>query len=111
MELFIAWMLLKKQELNFLGIGLTGIGFSGIPPLLISSIGKISGQNNAIALAILFIFGALGGSFIPFIIKYLAGFNIFASMAIVIILMAAFLVLVIIRKHYEKSIKNHNPFY
>ena len=35
-----------SQKINFIGAGLIGLGFSGIPPLLISSSGRIFGSGR-----------------------------------------------------------------
>ena len=44
-----------SQKINFIGAGLIGLGFSGIPPLLISSSGRIFGSGRDLSLTILFV--------------------------------------------------------
>ena len=95
----------NSQIVNFIGIGLTGIGFSGIPPLLISSAGRIFGSGKEISLTILFVIGIIGGSAIPFVITLLSGYGLFISMLIVVISMAVFFIMVFVRRAYRKTLK------
>jgi FHS family glucose/mannose:H+ symporter-like MFS transporter len=95
----------NSQIINFIGIGLTGIGFSGVPPLLISSAGRIFGSGKEISLTILFLVGITGGSAMPFAITLLSGYGLFFSMLIVIISMTAFFIMVFVRKAYRKTLK------
>lgn len=94
-----------NREINFIGAALTGLGFSGIPPLLISSAGRIFTSGKDLVLTIFFAVGIGGGSFIPFIIRAIANYSLFASMIIAIIFMVIIAILVIIRKHYRKTLK------
>ncbi len=93
------------QTINFIGAGLIGIGFSGIPPLLISTAGKIFEAGKDFSLTILFVAGTACGSIIPFIIKFAAERSFILSMAIAVIFMVIFFIFVIIRKYYRKTIK------
>ncbi len=95
----------NSQIVNFIGIGLTGIGFSGIPPLLISSAGRIFGSGKEISLTILFVIGIIGGSAIPFVIILLSGYGLFISMLIAVISMAVFFIMVFVRRAYRKTLK------
>ena len=91
------------QIINFIGAGLIGLGFSGIPPLLISSSGRIFSSGRDLSLTILFIVGTTSGSIIPFIISLLADYSFLFSMVIAIIFMVIFFIFVIIRKNYRKT--------
>jgi len=93
------------QKLNFLGALITGLGFSGIPPLLISSTGKISGSGKNEALTVLLVTGITFGGLVPFIIRFIVNYSIFISILIAIIFMVAFAIFVIVRKYYRKTIK------
>ncbi len=93
------------QKINFIGAGLIGLGFSGIPPLLIASASKIFGSGKDVSLTILFIVGITSGSIIPFIISLLANYSFLLSMIIAIIFMVIFAIFVIIRKSYRKTLK------
>jgi len=93
------------QKINFIGTGLIGLGFSGIPPLLISSASKIFGSEKDLSLTILFVVGITSGSIIPFIISLLANYSFLLSMVIAIIFMVIFAIFVIIRKSYRKTLK------
>jgi len=93
------------QKINFIGAGLTGMGFSGIPPLLISSAGRIFGSEKDIVLTILFIVAMTSGCLIPFMIRFAANYSFLISMAIAIIFMVVFAIFVIIRKCYRKTLK------
>ncbi len=93
------------QKINFFGVVLTGLGFSGIPPLLISSSSKIFGSEKDLSLTILFIVGITSGSIIPFIISLLANYSFLISMVIAIVFMVMFTIFVIIRKNYRKTLK------
>ncbi len=95
----------SNQIINFVGAGLIGLGFSGIPPLLISSAGRIFGSGKDLSLTILFVIGIASGSLIPFAIRSLASYSLFLSIAIAIIFMIVFFIFVIIRKSYRKTIK------
>ncbi len=94
-----------RQQINFIGAGLTGLGFSGIPPLLISSAGRIFGHGKDVVLTMFFAVGVTGGSLIPFVIRSVASYSLFISMAIAIIFMVILAILVIVRKHYRKTLK------
>ena len=94
-----------SQIINFLGIGLIGLGFSGIPPLLISSGGRIFGSGREISLTLLFVIGVASGSTVPFIISLIAEYNFLMSMVIAIIFMVIFGIFVFIRKTYRKTLK------
>jgi len=94
-----------NQIINFFGIGFIGLGFSGIPPLLISSGGRIFGSGREISLTLLFVVGVTSGSMIPFIISRIANYNFLMSMLIAIIFMVMFGVFVFIRKTYRKTLK------
>jgi fucose permease len=95
----------SAQSINFLGVGITGLGFSGIPPLLISSAGRIFGSGREISLTILFVIGVTSGSIIPYIISLIANYSFLLSIVIAIIFMAIFGVFVFIRKTYRKTLK------
>lgn len=92
------------QRINFIGIGLIGLGFSGIPPLLTSSASKIFGSGKELSLTILFVVGITSGSIIPFLINLLANYSFLISMVIVIIFMVIFTIFVVIRKSYRKTL-------
>ncbi len=94
-----------SQIINYIGAGLIGLGFSGIPPLLISSSGRIFGSGKDLSLTILFVVGATSGSMVPFIISLLADYSFLLSMVIAIIFMFIFTIFVFIRKNYRKTLK------
>jgi MFS transporter, FHS family, glucose/mannose:H+ symporter len=89
----------------FIGAGIIGLGFSGIPPLLISSAGKIFSLGKEVPLTILFSIGITGGSLIPFVIKLIADYNFLFSIAISIVFMAVFIVFVFVRRAYRKKMR------
>jgi MFS transporter, FHS family, glucose/mannose:H+ symporter len=88
-----------------IGAGVIGLGFSGIPPLLISSAGKILSFGKEVLLTILFSIGLTGGSLIPFAIKLIAEYSFLFSIAISIVFMAIFTVFVFIRRIYRKKLR------
>ncbi len=92
------------QILNFAGAALVGLGFSGIPPLLISSGGRIFGSDVDVSLTTLFVIGIASGSFIPYLIKVISGYSFIFSMIIAIFFMAIFFIFVLIRKAYRKTL-------
>jgi MFS transporter, FHS family, glucose/mannose:H+ symporter len=94
-----------RQKINFIGAGLTGLGFSGIPPLLISSAGRIFGSGKDVSLTILFVVGITSGSLIPFVIRSIANYSFLLSMAIAIMFMLVFTIFVIVRKYYRNTLK------
>jgi MFS transporter, FHS family, glucose/mannose:H+ symporter len=93
------------QKINFIGAIITGLGFSGIPPLLISSTGRIFNSGKDIVLTIFLVTGITSGSIIPFIIRFVANYSLFISMEIAVIFIVILAVFVIIRKYYRKNIK------
>jgi MFS transporter, FHS family, glucose/mannose:H+ symporter len=101
--LFIA-IFPNGQNINYIGAGLIGLGFSGIPPLLISTAGKIFGSGRDFSLSILFVVGISSGSIIPFVIRFVATYSYIISIAMAIIFMAFFLIFVIIRKYFRKNL-------
>ncbi len=94
-----------RQIINFIGAGLIGLGFSGIPPLLISTAGKISGAGKDLSLTILFVVGIASGSIIPFIIRGIADYSLFFSIAVSLIFMVIFVIFVFARKAFRKKIE------
>ncbi len=94
-----------NQIFNFIGAALIGLGFSGIPPLLISTAGKIFGSGKEFSLTILFVVGIASGSLVPFVIRLIADYSFFLSIAMSIIFMVIFAVFIFIRKNYRKNIK------
>jgi fucose permease len=92
------------QSINIIGAAIMGLGFSGIPPLLISSASRIFGAGKDISLTILFVIGIAGGSIIPFLIKILANYSFLFSLLIALIFMAAFLIFVLVRRNFRKTI-------
>ena len=94
-----------REKIIFIGAGLTGLGFSGIPPLLISSAGRIFGPGKDVALALFFVVGFTSGSLIPFIIRFVASYSYFIPMVITIIYIVALAIFAIIRKCYGKTLK------
>jgi MFS transporter, FHS family, glucose/mannose:H+ symporter len=102
--LFIA-IFPNGQNINYIGAGLIGLGFSGIPPLLISTAGKIFGSGRDFSLSILFVVGISSGSIIPFVIRFVATYSYIISIAMAIIFMASFLIFVVIRKYFRKNLK------
>lgn len=94
-----------NQIINFIGAGLIGLGFSGIPPLLISTAGKIFGAGKELSLTILFVVGVASGSMIPFAIRLIAYYNFLFSIAISLVFMVIFIIFVFIRKTYRKNLK------
>jgi MFS transporter, FHS family, glucose/mannose:H+ symporter len=94
-----------SRPINFIGAALIGLGFSGIPPLLISTAGKIFGSGKEFSLTILFVVGIASGSVIPFFIRLIADFNFLFSIAMSIIFMVIFAIFIFIRKNYRKNIK------
>ena len=94
----------EGRILNFAGAALVGLGFSGIPPLLISSGGRIFGADVDVSLTTLFVIGIASGSFIPYLIKVISGYSFIFSMIIAIIFMAIFFIFVFIRKAYRKTL-------
>lgn len=93
----------SNKIIIFIGAGIIGLGFSGIPPLLISSAGKIFRFGKEVPLTILFSIGITGGSLIPFAIKLISSYNFLFSIAISIVFMAIFIAFVFIRRTYRRK--------
>jgi fucose permease len=92
------------QTINFIGALITGLGFSGIMPLLVSSTGVIFGSEKDIALTMLFVFQFLSGGLAPFLIRFVAGYSFFASMLMTIIFMVFLAIFALIRKYYRRTL-------
>jgi len=90
---------------NYIGAAITGLGFSGIPPLLISSAGRISSSGKDLVLTIFFSIGTASGSLIPFMIKALSRYGNYTSMVIAIIGITIVGIFAIVRRHYKKTLK------
>ena len=95
-----------NQIINFVGAGLIGLGFSGIPPLLISSAGRIFGSGKDLSLTILFVIGIASGSLIPFAIRSLAGYSLFLSIAIAILFMVSLFYFCAYQEELQKNNKD-----
>lgn len=97
---------LTSQNINFIGAGFIGLGFSGMVPLLISNAGRIFSTGKDISLTILFIVGMTSSALIPFLIKLVSSYSLVLSMAMVILFMGTFIIFVLIRKYYKKILKS-----
>jgi MFS transporter, FHS family, glucose/mannose:H+ symporter len=95
----------RMQTINLIGALVTGLGFSGIIPLLVSSTGVVFGSEKDVALTVLFVLQFVSGGLAPFIIRFVARYSFFVSMLITILFMAILAIFVIIRKYYRKTLK------
>jgi len=93
----------SMQTINLIGALITGLGFSGIIPLLVSSTGVIFGSEKDIAFTVLFVLQFISGGLAPFIIRFVAKYSLFASMITTIIFMAILAIFVFIRKCHRKT--------
>jgi fucose permease len=96
------------RTMNLIGAVITGLGFSGIIPLLVSSTGVIFDSEKDIAFTVLFVLQFTSGGLAPFIIRFVAKYSFFVSMLMTIIFMAILAIFVIIRKYYRKNIKKYD---
>ena len=94
---------LTGQNINFIGAGFIGLGFSGISPLLISTAGSIFSRGKDISINILFIVGLTGSALTPFLIKLVSSYSLVLSMAMPILFMGALIIFVLIRKYYNRT--------
>lgn len=95
----------KLEILNYIGIGLTGLGFSGFVPLMISSSSGIFKNQKDIVLTVLLSIGIASNALAPFITKVISGYNLTMSVAITIIFMFIAGIFIIIRYFYQKNIR------
>ncbi len=93
------------EILNYIGIGLAGLGFSGFVPLMISSSSSIFEVQKDIVLTILLSIGIASSALAPVIIKVISGQNLTMSVAITIIFMFISGIFLIIRYFYQKNIR------
>lgn len=93
---------LKNQSIIFIAIGIAGLGYSGIFPLLISTGTNVYDKGKGVLLTILVAFGALGISISPYITRVISKFSMILSMSISIIFMAVLMVIILIRFFNKK---------
>lgn len=93
---------LKNQSIIFIAVGIAGLGYSGISPLLISTGTSVYDRGKGVLLTILVAFGALGISISPYITKVISKFSMILSMSISIIFMAVLMVIILIRFFNKK---------
>jgi FHS family glucose/mannose:H+ symporter-like MFS transporter len=93
------------EILNYIGIGLAGLGFSGFVPLMIASSSSIFENQKDMVLTILLSIGIASNTLAPVIIKATSSHNLIMSVAITIIFMFMSGVFIIIRYFYQKNIR------
>ena len=93
------------EILNYIGIGLAGLGFSGFVPLMIASSSSIFENQKDMVLTILLSIGIASNTLAPVIIKATSSQNLIMSVAITIIFMFMSGVFIIIRYFYQKNIR------
>ncbi len=93
------------EILNYIGIGLVGLGFSGFVPLMIASSSSIFENQKDMVLTILLSIGIASNTLAPVIIKATSSRNLIMSVAITIIFMFMSGVFIIIRYFYQKNIR------
>jgi FHS family glucose/mannose:H+ symporter-like MFS transporter len=94
----------RVPVLNYTGIGLAGLGFSGFVPLMISSSSEIFKQRKDIVLTIILAIGISSNALGPVIASFIAGYNLTMSVAVSIIFMSGALIFLVIRYFYRKNI-------
>jgi FHS family glucose/mannose:H+ symporter-like MFS transporter len=95
----------REPVLNYTGIGLAGLGFSGFVPLMISSSSEIFMRGKDIVLTIMLAIGISSNALGPVIASSIAGYNLTMSVAISIIFMFGALIFLVIRYFYKQNIK------
>ncbi len=101
-------LVIGSNTLIFIGIFFTGLGFSGLFPLLLSEGNKVFDKGKDLIATILFASGNLGLSIAPFLTRTVSQYHLFLSVFLTVIFMVLLLVLVIsqglIKKTGYKSI-------
>ena len=93
----------RVEIISFSAIFVTGLGFSGIIPLLVSSAGNFFDKGKEIAISILFIVPQLGFSLAPYLSSSISRFNTLLSLATTVFFIAAAMVIIIVRMSYRKK--------
>ncbi len=93
----------KNAFVNFIAIGIVGLGFSGFSPLIISTTSTTYDSNKDIVVTIIFFFALSGNVIAPYLTKIISNTNMVFSLAITIFFMIAVLLLTLIRVFYRRK--------
>ncbi len=96
-------LVIDSNTLIFVGIFFTGLGFSGLFPLLLSEGNKVFDKGKDLIATILFASGNLGISIAPFLTRAVSQYHLFLSVFLTVIFMAVLLVLVISQGVVKKT--------
>ncbi len=91
----IFMVLLKSRYVILIVVGLTGLGFSGMFPLLISSGSAVYKKGKGVLITILFAASNIGISIAPFVTRLISRYNITFSVSLAIIFMFLAMLLLI----------------
>ncbi|MGM0365357.1 MAG: MFS transporter [Actinomycetota bacterium] len=94
---------INSNTLIFIGIFFSGLGFSGLFPLLISSGNKVFEKGKDLIATVLFAAANIGISIAPFLTRAISENNLFMSVFISAIFMAATLIFIIVQHLVKKS--------
>lgn len=86
----------------FTGMILTGMGFSAIYPLLISSGSIVYEKGRGVLISILFVSAYIGKSVAPFLTRYISKYSMFFSLSISIIFMGITIIFILLDIFYKK---------
>ncbi len=102
--LSLAMVTFSQTELmSFVAIFFTGLGFSGIIPLLVSSAGKVFEKNKEVAITILFIVPQLSFSLAPYLATTISRVNVVLSLGITVLFMFLAMVMIVVRMVYRRN--------
>ncbi|MFO7928766.1 MAG: MFS transporter [Candidatus Humimicrobiaceae bacterium] len=103
LSLFFA-VFLEAKTFILVSIAFTGLGFSGIFPLLVYYGSNIYEGHSNYFLPFLFVSGTIGNALAPYLTNITSGYSMFFSMFLSVIFMAATLFLVILQLIIHKKI-------
>jgi fucose permease len=98
----ICLFLIEIKNLSFFFMFMTGLGFSGIFPILISNGSKLYEKGKGILLTLLLDSTTFGGAVSPFIIKSVANFNMRLSVYFAIFYIIIVIIFLVTNTFYKK---------
>jgi fucose permease len=103
----VLFVFVPSPIIIFIAIALTGMGLSGIQPLITAKGSSILNKGIGFAISMLSAAAALGGSLGPYIIKYISLKSMLMSMSVAIIFSFAIIIILFINIILNKNSNNN----
>jgi fucose permease len=104
----VLFVFVPSPIIIFIAIALTGMGLSGIQPLITTKGSSALSKGMGFVISMLSAAAALGGSLGPYIIKYVSLKSMILSMSVAIIFSFAIIIILFINIILNKKIYNNN---